>query len=118
MLAGKPPVIYGDGEQSRDFTAVENVVAANLLAAETAQGIGEVFNIACGQTSTLNQLAAWLNQMLGTSLSPIYEAPRPADIQHSYASIRKAEAVLGYRPSLEVQEELRRTIQWFKTQEC
>jgi UDP-glucose 4-epimerase len=118
MLAGERPVIFGDGEQSRDFTAVENVVAANLLAAETTQGIGEVFNIACGQTSTLNQLVAWLNQLLGTDLSAIYEAPRPADIRHSYASIRKAEAMLDYRPTLEVQEGLRRTVEWFKQHEC
>ena len=118
MLAGERPVIFGDGEQSRDFTAVENVVAANLLAAGTTQGIGEVFNIACGQTSTLNQLVAWLNQLLGTDLSAIYEAPRPADIRHSYASIRKAEAMLDYRPTLEVQEGLRRTVEWFKQHEC
>jgi len=118
MLAGERPVIFGDGEQSRDFTAVENVVAANLLAAGTTQGIGEVFNIACGQTSSLNQLVAWLNQLLGTDLSPIYEAPRPADIRHSYASIRKAEAMLDYRPTLEVQEGLRRTVEWFRQHEC
>ena len=118
MLAGERPIIFGDGEQSRDFTAVENVVAANLLAAESAQGIGEVFNIACGKTSTLNQLAGWLNQLLGTDLPPIYEPPRPADIRHSYASIRKAEALLGYRPTLDVQEGLRRTVEWFKRHEC
>ncbi len=118
MLAGKRPVVFGDGEQSRDFTAVENVVAANLQAAEAARGIGEAFNIACGQTSTLNQLVAWLNQLLGTDLPPLYEAPRPADIRHSYASIRKAEATFGYRPALEVEEGLRRTVEWFKTHEC
>jgi UDP-glucose 4-epimerase len=118
MLAGKPPVIYGDGEQSRDFTAVENVVAANLLAAEAPQAIGEVLNIACGQTSTLNQLVAWINQLLGTNLSPIYEPPRAADIRHSYAAVRKAEALLGYRPTLEVQEGLRRTVEWFRRHEC
>lgn len=117
MLAGKQPIIFGDGEQSRDFTAVENVVAATLLAAESRQGVGEVFNIACGKPSTLNQLVAWLNQALGTDLEPIYEPPRPADIRHSYASIRKAEAVLGYRPSLDVQAGLQRTIEWFKTHE-
>lgn len=118
MLAGKRPVIFGDGEQSRDFTAVENVVAANLLAAEATQGIGEVFNIACGQTSTLNQLVAWLNQLLGTDIPPIYEPPRPADIRRSYASIQKAEVVLGYRPTMAVQEGLRRTVEWFKRHEC
>lgn len=118
MLAGKRPVVFGDGEQSRDFTAVENVVAANLVAAEAARGIGEAFNIACGQTSTVNQLVAWLNQLLGTYLPPLYEEPRPADIRHSYASIQKAETVLGYRPTLEVEEGLRQTVEWFKRHEC
>ena len=118
MLAGDRPVIFGDGEQSRDFTAVENVVAANILAAEAAQGIGEAFNIACGQPSTLNQLVTWVNQLLGTKLSPIYAAPRPADVRHSYASIHKAEGILGYRPSVDVQEGLRGTIEWFKAHEC
>jgi len=118
MLAGKQPVVFGDGEQSRDFTAVENVVAANLVAATAARGIGDVFNIACGQRSTLNQLVTWLNQSLGTDLSPVYEAPRPADIRHSYASIRKAEAALGYQPTLGVEEGLRQTVEWFKQHEC
>jgi nucleoside-diphosphate-sugar epimerase len=118
MLAGHRPVIFGDGEQSRDFTPVENVVAANLLAAEAAHGIGEIFNIAAGRPSTLNELVAWLNQLLGTSLDPIYEPPRPTDIRHSYASIRKAEEVLGYRPILDVREGLRRTLEWFKVHEC
>ncbi|OGB96213.1 MAG: Vi polysaccharide biosynthesis protein VipB/TviC [candidate division NC10 bacterium RIFCSPLOWO2_12_FULL_66_18] len=118
MLAGDRPIIFGDGEQSRDFTAVENVVVANLLAAEAVRGIGEVFNIAGGRPSTLNQLVAWLNQLLGTNLPPIYAPPRAADIRHSYASIRKAEEVLGYRPTLEVQEGLRRTVEWFKAHEC
>jgi UDP-glucose 4-epimerase len=117
MLAGHRPVIFGDGEQSRDFTAVENVVAANLLAADATRGVGEVFNIACGQTSTLNQLVAWLNEVLGTDLPPIYEPPRPADIRHSYASIRKAEEMLGYRPTLDVQAGLRQTVAWFKVHE-
>jgi UDP-glucose 4-epimerase len=118
MLAGRRPVIFGDGEQSRDFTPVENVVAANLLAAESRHGVGEAVNIAGGQASTLNQLVAWLNEALGTALSPIYEAPRPVDIRHSYASIRKAETLLGYRPRLAVLEGLRQTVDWFKVHEC
>jgi nucleoside-diphosphate-sugar epimerase len=118
MLAGHRPVIFGDGEQSRDFTPVENVVAANLLAAETARGIGEVFNIAGGHPSTLNQLVAWLNQLLGTSLEAIYEPPRPADIRRSYASIRKAEEVLGYGPHVNARDGLRRMVEWFKVHEC
>ena len=118
MLTGQRPVIFGDGEQSRDFTAVENVVAANLLAAEAVRGSGEAFNIACGQTATLNQLTAWLNRLLGTDLPPVYEAPRPADIRHSYASIQKAMATLGYQPTLAVEEGLQRTVEWFKRNEC
>jgi UDP-glucose 4-epimerase len=118
MQAGERPVIFGDGEQSRDFTAVDNVVAANLLAAESPEGLGEVMNIAGGQASTLNQLVAWLNELLGTSLPPIYEPPRPADIRHSYASIRKAETLLRYRPHLDVREGLRQTVEWFKEHEC
>jgi UDP-glucose 4-epimerase len=118
MLAGERPVIFGDGGQSRDFTPVDNVVAANLLAAESPEGLGEVMNIAGGQASTLNQLVAWLNELLGTDLPPIYEPPRPADIRHSYASIRKAETLLRYRPPLDVREGLRRTVEWFKVHEC
>lgn len=118
MLAGERPVIFGDGEQSRDFTPVDNVVAANLLAAESPEGLGEVMNIAGEQASTLNQLVAWLNDLLGTGLPPMYEPPRPADIRHSYASIRKAETLLGYRPAVDVREGLRRTIEWFKVHEC
>ncbi len=118
MLKGERPVIYGDGGQSRDFTPVDNVVAANLLAAESERGIGEVFNIACEHASTLNQLVAWLNELLGTALTPKYAPPRPADIRHSYASIRKAGEVLGYRPHLGVEEGLRRTLEWFKEREC
>jgi len=118
MLAGQRPVIFGDGEQSRDFTPVDDVVAANLLAAETRQGIGEAVNIARGQTSTLNQLVAWLNELLGTELPPIHEPPRPMDIRHSYASIRKAQTLLGYQPRLDVLGGLRRTVEWFKAHEC
>ncbi len=118
MLAGKQPVVFGDGEQSRDFTAVENVVAANLVAATATRGIGDVFNIACGQRSTLNQLVTWLNQLLDSDLPPLYEPPRPVDIRHSYASIRKAEATLGYQPTLGVEEGLRQTVEWFKQHEC
>ncbi len=118
MLKGERPVIYGDGEQSRDFTPVDNVVAANLLATEAPRGIGEVFNIACEQASTLNQLVAWLNELLGTTLAPDYAPPRPADIRHSYASIRKAGDVLGYQPHLDVREGLRQTLEWFKRHEC
>ena len=118
MLAGKRPVIFGDGEQSRDFTPVDNVVEANLLAAESVRGVGDAFNVACGQANTLNQVVAWINEGLGVRLEPAYDPPRPADIRHSYAAVRKAETGLGYRPSLGVREGLQRTIEWFKVHEC
>ncbi|HSC71765.1 MAG TPA: SDR family oxidoreductase [Candidatus Methylomirabilis sp.] len=118
MLAGKRPVIFGDGEQSRDFTPVDDVVTANLLAARSPKGVGEIMNVAGGHASTLNQLVAWLNEQLGTDLPPVYESPRPTDIRHSYASIRKAETLLGYRPALDVREGLRQTVEWFKVHEC
>ena len=118
MLAGQRPVIYGDGEQSRDFTPVANVVAANLCAAAATQGIGDAFNVACGQPSTLNQLVAWLNEELGTSLPPVYEPIRQGDIRHSYASIRQAESMLGYRPLVAVREGLREAVAWFKEREA
>jgi len=118
MLAGQRPVIYGDGEQSRDFTPVANVVAANLCAAMATAGIGGAFNVACGQTSTLNQLVAWLNEELGTNLAPVYEPVRQGDIRHSYASIRQAESTLGYRPRVEVRDGLRETVAWFKEREA
>ncbi len=118
MLKGQRPVIFGDGEQSRDFTPVENVVQANLLAAGSVGGAGQAFNVACGRASTLNQVAAWLNDILGTRLSPEYAPPRPADIRHSYASIAKAEAVLGYRPRADIRGGLEQAVVWFRTHEC
>ncbi len=118
MLKGERPVIFGDGEQSRDFTPVENVVEANLLAAGSTGGAGEAFNVGCGRASTLNQVAAWLNEILGTHLSPEYHPPRPADVRHSYASVAKAEAMLGYRPRADIREGLERAVEWFRAHEC
>jgi UDP-glucose 4-epimerase len=106
MLAGQRPVIYGDG------------VAANLCAAAATRGIGDAFNVACGQPSTLNQLVAWLNEELGTSLQPVYEPIRQGDIRHSYASILQAESMLGYRPRVDVRDGVRETVAWFREHEC
>lgn len=117
MLAGQRPIIYGDGEQSRDFTPVANVVEANLLAAEAVAGVGDAFNVGCGRVSTLNELVRWLNAELGTQLPPVYEPPRAGDIRHSYASIRHAERTLGYRPRMEVRDGLHDTVAWFKEHE-
>ena len=110
MRRGERPTIYGDGEQSRDFTYVENVVEANLLAC-TAPGVaGEVFNCACGQRVTLNQLVAMLNELLGTHIEPRYTEPRVGDVRHSLADISKAERLLGYQVVVPFEEGLTRLV--------
>jgi nucleoside-diphosphate-sugar epimerase len=114
MLRGEQPVIYGDGEQSRDFSYVTNVVQANLLAA-TAPGVGgQVFNIACGQRYNLLELVATINRILGTDITPVHTAPRAGDIRHSLADIVRAREMLGYQVEVEFEEGLRRLIAWCK----
>jgi len=114
LLHGRPPTIFGDGEQSRDFTYIENVVEANLLAARSEEGIGEVFNIACGERLTVNGLAAFLGEMIGTNVAPEHVPPRPGDVRHSLADITKVTAQLGYRKMVDVHKGLIRTVQWQK----
>ncbi len=104
---GKPPIIFGDGEQSRDFTFVTDVVEANILAAENnATGI---FNIGKGESITINQLAELTIKLIGNSVEPIYQEPRPGDVRHSLADISKARA-FGYNPNYGLEEGLRKTI--------
>ena len=113
MLAGQRPIIYGDGEQSRDFTFVQDVVRANLLAARSdAKGIG--VNIACGNRYSLNQLVASLNKAMGSRLEAIYEPPRLGDIRHSEAGIALAEETIRFKPSTSFPEGLQRTVEWFQ----
>jgi nucleoside-diphosphate-sugar epimerase len=114
MLRGRRPVIYGDGTQSRDFTFVENVVRANLLAAQAPEVHGEVVNIGCGQATDLNQMVRDFNDLLGTDLEPIYEAPRPGDVKDSLADVSAARDLLGYEPTVRFAEGLRRTIDWYR----
>jgi UDP-glucose 4-epimerase len=115
LLEGRSPVIYGDGEQSRDFTYVANVVDANLQAL-SADGIGgEVFNIACGGTSTVNQLLSRLQEIAGTSLPAHYTDPRPGDVKHSYADISRARESLGLAPKVGFDEGLSLTVDWFRS---
>ncbi|MEP7219813.1 MAG: SDR family oxidoreductase, partial [Bacteroidota bacterium] len=110
MRAGERPTIYGDGEQSRDFTYIDNVVHANILAATTDAGIaGEVFNVACGERTTLNQLVAVLNGALGTAVEPLYTERKMGDVQHSFASIEKFRLATGYTPLVGFEEGVRRT---------
>jgi len=110
---GRPPVIYGDGEQSRDFTYVENVVQANLLALRAPEAAGEMMNFACGTRYTLNELCRMLQQILKTNIAPIHEAPRPGDVRHSQADIRKSQRLLGYTAHVSFEEGLRRTVAFF-----
>jgi len=114
MLEGKPPIVYGDGEQTRDFTFVENVVSANLLAAECeADGISA--NIGCGDRFSLNQLIAMLGEILETSVQPVFEEARTGDVRDSQADIGLARATMGYQPEVGFAEGLRRTVEWYRS---
>ncbi len=115
LLSGQTPVIYGDGEQSRDFTYVDNVVQANLKAAQTSKGVGSVINIANGQRITLNELLRELKDLTGrASVNAVYEDSRPGDVLHSLADISRARELLGFEPQVGLREGLRRTMDWWK----
>ncbi len=113
-LQGARPTVYGDGEQSRDFTYVENVVDANLKAATTQGAAGQVFNVACGERITLNRLLTELGNVLGTSLEADYAPARPGDVMHSQADISRAQEDLGYRTAVDFDEGLRRTVAYYQ----
>ena len=106
----KPPVIYGDGEQSRDFSYVKHIVDANMLACESDKT--GVYNIACGRRITVNQLVEMINEIMGKNIEPVYSESRPGDIKHSLADISKAKA-FGYEPKSDFMKELKETIKWF-----
>ncbi|HUR85615.1 MAG TPA: SDR family oxidoreductase [Solirubrobacteraceae bacterium] len=108
--AGDPPVIFGDGGQSRDFTYVANVVDANVQALDAAAAPGRVYNIACGARITLNELALELGRQMGTGIRPVHAAPRPGEVRHSLADIGAARADLGYEPRIALAEGLRATV--------
>ncbi|MBI2644497.1 MAG: SDR family oxidoreductase [Candidatus Wildermuthbacteria bacterium] len=114
LLNGEQPHIFGDGSQSRDFTYVDNVVQANLLAAKADSGFGEVFNVACGKETTLNAVVQMMSRMIGSNGMPAYEPARIGDVPHSLADISKAKQILGYSPHVDIEEGIRRTIEWFK----
>jgi UDP-N-acetylglucosamine 4-epimerase len=116
LLEGKSPTIFGDGEQSRDFCFIENVVHANLLAClAPKEAVGEVFNVACGERITLNELFHNLQTILGIAIPVRYAAPRSGDIKHSLADIRKAQKLLRYEVLVPVREGLKNTAEWFKS---
>jgi len=114
VIRGEPPTIYGDGEQTRDFTYIENVIHANLLAAEAKQTNGEVCNVACGEHVTVNAVIAEINKLLGKNVKPKYVDPRPGDIKHSWADIDLAQRLIGFKPVVTFAEGLRRAIDRYK----
>jgi UDP-N-acetylglucosamine 4-epimerase len=114
VLQDRRPTIYGDGLQSRDFTYVRNVAAANLLAC-TAPGVGgQVFNVACGDRITVNSMLQDINKITGKDIAPIYAPARAGDIKHSQADITLAKEHLGYKPVVSFEEGLRHTIEWYR----
>lgn len=116
FMTEQRPVIYGDGEQSRDFTYIDNVVDANIKAAQATQGLGETVNVANGDRVTLNQLLAVLKDIAGRpDVIPEYEEPRAGDVRHSQADNRCAVEWLGYSEIVGLEEGLRRTIEWWKS---
>lgn len=114
MLNGESPTIFGDGQHSRDFTYVSNVVLGTLAAATAAGAAGETFNVACGGRYTLNELVAEINRDIGAEVVPNYTDRRAGDVPHSMASIEKAKSILDYHPVVTFEEGLRRTIEWLR----
>jgi UDP-glucose 4-epimerase len=114
FLQGSPPVIFGDGEQSRDFTYIENVVQANLLAMSAEHLHGEAINVACAERTSLNQLVNVLRKILGSNVSPVYEEPRKGDVRHSLADIRRGKEILNYEPKIGIELGLKKTVEFFQ----
>lgn len=113
LQTDQQPTIYGDGEQSRDFTYVDNVVAANISASTSPHAVGELINIACGRRITVNSLARQLGTLLGKDVKPRYEPARAGDVKHSLADITKAQQLLHYAGMVDIGTGLQKTIEWF-----
>jgi nucleoside-diphosphate-sugar epimerase len=114
MKEGRSPTIFGDGMQSRDFTHIDDVVAANLLAMKAPGAAGGIFNIACGRQVSLNDLVSELNSVLDTDIEATYVEPRAGDVKHSLADVGRAERELGFHAEVEFGEGLRRTVQAYE----
>jgi nucleoside-diphosphate-sugar epimerase len=113
FLDGQRPTIHGDGEQSRDFTYIENVLEATLLAGQADGVAGETFNVASGERISLNTLIAELRELTGKEIEPIYTDPRPGDVRHSLADVSKAREAFGYAPLIDARAGLRRTFAFY-----
>jgi UDP-glucose 4-epimerase len=116
LMAGRAPVVFGDGEQSRDFTYVDNVVDANVLAMDAPEARGRVYNVACGERVTINELIAELRELLGSSVEAEYRPPRPGEVRHSLADIAAARRDLGYEPAVALRDGLERTIEHLRSE--
>jgi UDP-glucose 4-epimerase len=114
MLAGRRPTIFGDGRQSRDFTYIDNVVQGNLLAAVSAEAVGQTMNVACGASYSLLDLVAGINQILQTNIQPIFEPARAGDVRESLADISLAKQLLNYEPGLGFSDGLHRTVDYYQ----
>ncbi len=114
ILQDRPPTVYGDGEQSRDFTYVDNVVRANLLAARAERTHGQVINIACGEKVTVNAIIRLINEIVGKDVAPTYAPARPGDVKHSLADITLARQTISYEPVVDFREGLTRAIDWYR----
>jgi UDP-glucose 4-epimerase len=114
VLNGKPPVVYGDGTQTRDFVYVANVVEANLKASKSPEAPGEVFNVATGERTAIAVILAEIGRITGQNPDPLFRSSRPGDIFHSGADIARARSILGWAPAVPVREGLERTIEWYR----
>jgi len=114
LLAGRQPTIYGDGGQTRDFTYVANVVDGVLRACDAPKASGEVINVATAGRISLNDLVRVMNLLIGSNVQPVYKEPRAGDVRDSQADISKAKALLGYEPTVSLEEGLRLTLDWFR----
>lgn len=112
MISGKQPIIYGDGEQTRDFIYVKDVVRANIIALKSKEC--GVFNVATGKKVSINQLASTIAELMGANSEPVYDKPREGDIRHSYGDITGIKKKLGFEPKYSMKEGLKETIEWFK----
>jgi nucleoside-diphosphate-sugar epimerase len=112
LLDGRPPSIHGDGEQTRDFTYVANVVDGVLRACEASKAAGEVINVATGRRISLNGLVRLMNELVGVNIQPVYTGRRAGDVRDSQADISKAKAILGYTPTVSLEEGLKLTLDW------
>jgi len=117
LLKDEQPTVFGDGEQSRDFTFIDNAVQANLMACEAEAAVGGIYNVACGDRFTLNDLLNALREIIGSQAKAVYADPRPGDIKHSLADISAARRDLGYTASIDFEQGLEQTVEWYRKSE-